>query len=149
MAEYQAQPEKTRLKGHAVLELALLMPWLFFLFVGALDFGFYAHSLISVQNSARVAALYTAQCRGTAADQGGACQRVAAELSSMANAGSFVGGCASGPLIVTATTFTDGDGQQASRVEVAYQNIGLIPIPGLLPGQVTIRRTAEFKVFGD
>jgi Flp pilus assembly protein TadG len=136
-------------RGHAIVELSLLMPWLFFLFVGALDFGFYVHSLISVQNAARVAALYTAQCAGTAADQSGACQRVVLELGRMPNASEFVSGCASGPLVVNATEFTDAQGQLASRVEVAYRTVGLIPIPGLLVGQVTMRRTAEVKVFGD
>ena len=135
--------------GHAVVELVFMMPWLFFLFVGALDFGFYSHALVSVQNAARISALYTAQCAGTAADQPGACQRAALELSKMPNARSFAGGCASGPLVVTATAFTDPDGQLASRVQVAYQTVRLIPIPGVVVGQATIRRTAEVKVFGD
>ena len=126
-----------------------MIPWLLFLFVGAMDFGFYAHALVSVQNASRIAALYTAQCAGTASDQSGACQRVTQELTKMPNAGSFAGGCASGPLVVTATAFTDSEGQQASRVEVAYQTVGLIPIPGLLVGQATIRRRTEVKVFGD
>ena len=55
-ATRKAARQKSR-SGHAVIELSLMMPWLFFLFVGALDFGFYSYALISVQNSARVAAL--------------------------------------------------------------------------------------------
>jgi Flp pilus assembly protein TadG len=126
-----------------------MMPWVFFLFVGALDFGFYSYALISTQNAARVAALYTAQCNGTAADQGAACQRAAQEMATMPNSSAFVAGCSSGPLVVTVTAFTDSEGLSASRVRVAYETLPLMPIPGLLPGQLTIARTAEMRVFGD
>lgn len=43
-----------RNRGHAVIEVALLSPWIFFLFVGTLDMGFYTHALIATQNAARV-----------------------------------------------------------------------------------------------
>jgi len=42
------------------VEASLMMPWLAFLFVGILDFGFYSYSAISIQNAARAAALRTA-----------------------------------------------------------------------------------------
>jgi Flp pilus assembly protein TadG len=48
-------------RGHAMLEAALLLPWVLFLFVGAFDLGFYNYALISTQNAARVAAWYTSQ----------------------------------------------------------------------------------------
>jgi Flp pilus assembly protein TadG len=126
-----------------------MMPWIFFLFVGALDFGFYSYALIATQNAARVAALYTAQCNGTVTDQATACRHVRQELARMPNSGSFSSNCASGPLVVTADAVTDAEGQPASRVRVAYQTVQLIPIPGLVPGQMTINRTAELRVFGD
>src|SRR5579862_8621865 len=46
-------------KGSAVVEAALMMPWLAFLFVGVLDFGFYAYAAICTQNAARAAAART------------------------------------------------------------------------------------------
>jgi Flp pilus assembly protein TadG len=67
--------------GQAIVELSLLMPWVFFLFASPMDFGFYYNPLISTQNAARVAALYTAQCAGTVAGQATACQRAQLELS--------------------------------------------------------------------
>jgi len=135
--------------GQAIIELTLLMPWIFFLFVGALDFGFYSHALISTQNAARIAALYTAQCPGTAADQATACYRAQVEMAMMPNASQFVGGCSSGPLRVTVTPFTDSEGLSASRVLVTYQTVPMIPIPGVVTGQLTINRAAEVRVFGD
>jgi TadE-like protein len=38
----------------------MLLPWVLFLFVGAYDWGFYAHALISTENAARTAALWGA-----------------------------------------------------------------------------------------
>src|SRR5437868_11738001 len=46
-------------RGHAVVEAALFMPWLAFLFIGAVDFGFYGYALINTQNAARVAVMQT------------------------------------------------------------------------------------------
>jgi hypothetical protein len=40
--------------GGSALEFALLMPWYVFLFVGAFDWGFLAHALISTESAARV-----------------------------------------------------------------------------------------------
>lgn len=141
--------QKTLRQGHAVVEFSLMMPWFVFLFVGTLDFGFYSHALIATQNAARIGALYTAQCNGTLADQATACRLVRTEMASLPNARDFGGGCASSPLVVTAEQITDADGLPAGRVRVTYQTIPLIPIPGLVPGQVTITRTAEVRVFGD
>jgi len=138
-----------RRRGHAVIELSLLMPWVFFLFVGALDFGFYSYALIATENAAHAGALYTAQCSGTADDQSGACERVLAEMSRLPNASDFASGCSSDPLRVTAERFIDGEGYESSRVRVSYQTVQLIPIPGLVSGRLTITRTAEVRVFGD
>jgi len=140
---------KGRLRtGNAIIELTLLMPWIFFLFVGALDFGFYTHALISVQNATRVAALYTGQAAAVAGSQPDACRLARGELSKMPNASSFATGCDSGPLVVTATSFTDSEGQLGSRVQIAYQTLPMIPIPGLLTGSITISRIAEVRVVG-
>ena len=134
--------------GHAVVEIALMAPWIFFLFVGVLDFGFYAYALISVENAARVAALGAGTSTSAAADQGQACLYVREELSRMPNFSALPATCDALPLAVSVQAFTDADGDDASRVSVAYRTIQLIPIPGLLAGQVTITRSAETKVFG-
>ncbi|MEO8052393.1 MAG: TadE family protein [Acidobacteriota bacterium] len=47
--------------GSSIIELAFLAPWIFFLFVGIFDFGFYSYAAICTQNAARAVALASAQ----------------------------------------------------------------------------------------
>src|SRR5687767_4549994 len=135
---------RTTCRGHAVLEVALLSPWLFFLFIGALDMGFYAHAIIATQNAARAAAAYTSRTSTKAADSTSACKYALAELKAMSNARSLTT-CNSSPLIVTASAVTGADGWLASSVSVTYQTDKLIPIPGLA-GQLNVTRTVQMIV---
>ena len=47
-------------KGSALVEMAFMMPWIAFLFVGIFDFGFYSYAAIATQNAARAVALQSA-----------------------------------------------------------------------------------------
>lgn len=133
-----------RNRGHAVIEVALLSPWIFFLFVGTLDMGFYTHALIATQNAARAGAAHTSRSSLTAADYAAACQYALGELKAMSNVRSLAN-CNSSPLIVTASSVTGIDGSPASSVSVTYQTNKLIPIPGLA-GQLKITRTVQMRV---
>lgn len=121
------------------MEFALFLPYLFFTFVGAFDWGNYSWTLMKVEAAARVAALYTSAGSSTASDSSGACTYALGELS---NASNLAGqsNC-TGNLTVTATQVTGPDGNKASQVTVSYLTPPLIPIPGLLAGQMTISRT--------
>jgi Flp pilus assembly protein TadG len=130
--------------GHAVIEVALLAPWIFFMFIGAVDLGFYNYAIISTENAARVAAEYTSASTAKATDSVGACPYVLAELNSMSNVQGLTT-CTSLPVTVTATQVAGPDGAQASSVSVTYQTILMFPIPGLA-GQFTITRTAEMRL---
>ncbi len=141
--------QKQAQMGHAIVELSLMMPWLFFLFVGALDFGFYAHQLVSVQNAARIAAMNAGFSATGAASQSDACFYIRRELAAMPNAGSFPAGCNLSPLIVTVTPLTDADGMPASRVRVSYEGLQMIPLPGILPPRVAINRMVDVRVYGE
>src|SRR5205809_4591375 len=55
-------------RGHAVIEVSLMAPWIFFLFMGTVGFGFYASAAIATQNAARVAVDQTSANTSTAAD---------------------------------------------------------------------------------
>jgi Flp pilus assembly protein TadG len=139
-------------RGGSALEAAFFLPWYIFLFVGAFDWGFYAHALISVENAARTAALYTSAdpsnlARITGTD-GGACKFVLEELRTETNIGSGVTSCASLPVIVTATkkAASGADGTDAAEVSVTYQTATLIPITGLLQGRATIQRVVQMKL---
>ena len=52
---------KRRQRGGSIVEVALMAPWIFFLFVGVLNFGFYCYAAICTQNAARAAALASAE----------------------------------------------------------------------------------------
>lgn len=131
-------------RGHAVIEVALLSPWIFFLFAGTFDLGFYANAIIATQNAARAAASYTSRASSRAADSAGACKYALTELKTMSNVRNLTS-CNSSPLIVTASSVTGADGSPASSVSVTYTTNTLIPIPGLA-GQFTITRTVQMMV---
>lgn len=126
-------PGKVSRAGHAVIETALMLPWIFFLFVGVFDFGFYAYAAISVQNAARVAAHNTSMTSGTVNDSGGACYYVVQELLGLPGVTSGMS-CTSLPLTVVASGLTGPDGAPAASVTVTYRTLPLIPIPGVLTG---------------
>lgn len=150
MVRSQFQPSGRR--GHAVIETALMAPWIFLLFVGILDFGFYAYAAIATQHATRAAALYTSSSPDTAADSGGACRYVLGALRALPNM-SGVTTCAglpqqvspTQPVAAGASAVTGADGNPASLVTVTYQTVPLFPIPGLM-GQMTITRTTQMRV---
>lgn len=132
--------------GSSVVEFALFIPWYVFLFVGAYDFGFYSYSLIAAQNGARVAGMYCSTSANRAANCGNACGYVLDQLRSLPNVGSALTTCAAAPVVVTTSSTTGPDSATAAQVIVAYTTPQLIPIPGLIPGQITISRTVVFRV---
>lgn len=146
-------PEKPgrrkRSRGGAMLEIALMGPWVFLLFIGALDWGFYAYALISTQAAARSAALYTsssdATTANTAANVAAACNIVLGEMRYLPNIGSAASTCDSNP-VVTVEPVSGPDSANASRVKVVYQSVPLIPIPGLLQKQFTAVRIVMMRV---
>src|SRR5450759_3460127 len=136
---------RRRTRGGAVLELALLSPWVFFLFIGVLDWGFYGYALISMQAAAHSAVLLTSTSISTAPRLDLACQVVVGELRTLPNIGTAPNDCSSNP-VVTATQITGPDGASAAQVSVRYQSISLIPIPGLLAKQFTFNRVVIMRI---
>jgi Flp pilus assembly protein TadG len=142
---------KTATKGHAVMEMALVAPFVFFLFAGALDFGYYVYSAVSVENAARVAALHVAASIDTASDANAAVYariHVCNELRLLPNVGST---CTSSVVSVSVPPqpFSGIDGDPATQVSVTYTTIPLIPIPGLNPGlrgQWTFTRAVQVRL---
>lgn len=133
-------------RGNALIEFSLLMPWYVFLFVGVFDFGFYSYSLIATESAARVAALYCATDSGKATDSATACNFALDQLRNLPNVGSGVVTCNGSPLTVTASAWSGPDGNSGTSVLVTYTTPQLIPIPGLLPGQLTINRTVKMPL---
>jgi hypothetical protein len=128
--------------GNALIEFTFMVPWIFFLFVGALDLGFYSHALIATENAARVAAMYTSAGPATAADSATACLYALTELNKLPGVGASCGS----KVTVTATAITGADGQPATTVTVVYNNLQMIPIPGLLAGSLNVSRTVQMRL---
>ena len=131
----------------------MMLPWYIFLFAGAFDYGFFNYSLIAVQTAATVGATYTATSTATVADATTACSYALEQLRNMPNVGSGLTTCGTGPTVtssapvaVTAVAVTGPDGDPASSVTIVYLTPQLIPIPGLLPGQLTINRTVKMRL---
>ena len=146
-----------------MVEVALMAPWIFFLFIGVFDFGVYAYSCICAQNAARAAALSNAS--NGAIDNTSACLAALAELNRLPNTAGETSNCPT-----TAGTVTDArpvavwvdklcqfgciatcadcgvDAAAISaRATVVYRTIQLIPIPGVLAGRTTITRAVEMR----
>lgn len=133
-------------RGHAFLELAFFMPVFFFLFVGTFDLGFYSYALICTQSAARVAVEATSASGSLAGSSSTACTAAIGVMSTVPNGGSLPATCNAMPLTVSATSVTASDGSTASQVAVKYRTNLLIPIPGLLEGQLVVQRVAEMRV---
>jgi Flp pilus assembly protein TadG len=133
-----------------MVEFALILPWYIFLFVGAFDYGFFSYGLIATQSAARVAAMYCSASSSRAANCTNdiTCTYVLDQLRNMPNVGTATQTCTGAPVVLS-TSMVSGagspDGNNAASVTVTYTTPQLIPIPGLLPGRVTIARTATMK----
>jgi Flp pilus assembly protein TadG len=96
---------KRREGGSSIVEVALLAPWIFFLFVGIFDFGFYSYAAICTQSAARVVALAAAQ---TATATVSTCNAAVGEMKMLPNVGynPIASKCAvvTGPPSVTQAT---------------------------------------------
>jgi Flp pilus assembly protein TadG len=143
---------RKKCKGGSALEMALLLPWYMFLFVGAFDWGYYAHALISTESAARVAGTYAATSSTTATDTTNVCLFALQELSIVPNVSGVTTCSGSSPVRVTASLLTNAttpasaDGQNAAQVSVQYTTLQLIPIPLLLQSQATFYRTVEMRL---
>ena len=138
--------------GGAAVEVALMSPWLFLLFIAVFDFGFYGYAAITTANAARVAALWTSSDPGRAnpADANNVTylhQLVAEEMASLPNTRSLVGSPAYSypPLSVSMALGAEPEGEQTSIVTVRYQTVPLFPLPWLR-GQFEITRLARMRV---
>lgn len=143
-------------RGQAMVEVALMSPWIFFLFIGVLSFGFFTYAAICAQNAARSAAL--ANAATGRADNSGACTIAINEMNSLPNTRGIsscnLGICPSTtgsvtdsqPLAVTSCAVAGPDGLPAVRVILTYRTIQMIPIPGVLAGKLDITRTVDAPI---
>ncbi len=155
-----------------MVELCLMAPWIFFLFIGVMDFGYFAYAAIQVESAARVAAMRTSA--DTASQSSAiACAAVLPELKFLPNIMTTVTSCNAAPLVVTQNTYCgasvtgvpacaggatptlcadctapapNGPLAASSEVVVTYNSPQFIPIPGLLNGKLNLTRKAEMRI---
>lgn len=161
-----------------------MVPWILFLFVGILDFGFYSYAAIATQNAARAAALQIANDQysfsstngapDTTVAQGIACRAALQEMRGLPNmvGVNLNGSCATSAGAITSTMpvavrvfklcavgFTDtsctgsscadcavNSNAQSAIAEVTYRSLPMVPIPGLLTGQLQLTRFGEARI---
>jgi Flp pilus assembly protein TadG len=152
-SDIQKQMKHRRERGNSIVEFSLLMPWLIFLFIGAMDWGFYADALISTESAARVACEFTSSSSATVTNSTTACTYALGQLAKMPNVGTAMSTCASGtavssasPVGISTTSVTGPDGNAAAQVSVTYLTPVFLPMMGNLPSQVTITRTVQMRV---
>jgi Flp pilus assembly protein TadG len=141
--EGMARSRKSR--GAAMMELALFSPWIIFLFVGTLDWGFYAYSLITLETATRNAASWNAN-NNDPNNTYIACQIVTSEMQTLVNMRGVTTCGGSSAVSITATQVTGPDSENAAQVAVTYTTPQMIPIPGLLAKQFTITRVVTMKL---
>src|SRR5262245_20777360 len=105
MIRARKRAERNTERGGAMVEIALMAPWIFFLFVGILDVGFYNYAAIATQNAARSAAVATSgdSTLGSAQYQLLACAAAKEEMIWVPN-NSFSATCGALPLTVVQVT---------------------------------------------
>src|SRR5579871_823017 len=146
MGKPQAASQRRGSRGSSALEMAFLMPWYIFLFVGVFDWGYYAHALISVESAVRSAVQYTSQSSKTATDQTTACIYALNEMKVSQNVPAN-SSCNADPLVVTASLVASGaDGNAAASITVKYHTAQLIPIPLILNNQFWIVQTLQMRL---
>jgi Flp pilus assembly protein TadG len=149
--------KQRRERGNSIIEFSLMTPWLIFLFIGAMDWGFYAYSLIATEAAARVGCMYASTSStvlGASGTSNAVCTYVLEQLRKMPNVGSGVTTCSGSPVTVTVTALTSSttppsaDGSSAAQVQVVYVTPVLLPMLGQLPSQLTITKTIQMRLRG-
>ena len=132
-------------RGVAMVELAVVLPLLLLLLLGAIDFGRFAHSYITVTNASRSGAAFGAVNPFTTATQGNwqtqVRDRVTQEMQGVMDADAEFGDA---DLAVTAVRSLDAGGLWRIRVEVTYPFEPLVPWPGI-PARLDMKRAVEMR----
>lgn len=134
-------------RGQSLAELALILPVLLILVLGAIDFGRLYFAYVSVTNAARNGAQYASFNVVQANDEDctdGKCIRLAAlaDTSNLLNTSSTNPQVTKEPCVDGAL---DDQGRLCVRVRVDYTFDPLVPWPGL-PSSVDMSRTVQMRV---
>jgi len=131
--------------GQSVVEVALMAPWIFFLFVGVIDLGFWCYSLVSFENGTRAAGLYASThplppstTQNEVLGLQTQLQKVAcAEMTYVIN---IPANCANVTVSIPVTTIYGGNTPDHVSFLVTAPVVPMIPLPGLLQAGNVSRR---------
>jgi Flp pilus assembly protein TadG len=127
-------PASSRRPGAVVVELAILIPFLAFCFVVAVDFCRIFYFIQAVQNAASTGAAYACQDSTYAAATGNIQAVAQADASNLNPAPS-----------ISTSTGTDADGNPTVSVTASYTFTTITNYPGI-PSSTTISRTVTMRV---
>jgi Flp pilus assembly protein TadG len=116
-------------RGVAVVELAVLLPLIAFLFVVAVDFGRVYYFSLTLQNCARAGALYASD--PSVADESPFASTQEAALSDATNL--------SPPPTITTQSGTDDNGRAYVEVTATYPYRSITQFPGI-PNEINVTR---------
>jgi Flp pilus assembly protein TadG len=142
--------------GQAIVEMALVIPFLVLLLIGALEFGTVAFSAIEVSNAAEAGALFGSQNRANAANTAGitlAAQNDASSVPGLTATPTTSCACQSAAGTLTAlscaaTTTCTTPSQVVEWVTVITGATVNPPVyyPGIVPRNITLKGQATMRV---
>lgn len=121
-------------RGAALVELAVLLPLLLFLFAAGVDFARVYYYYLTITNCARNGALYGSKDETYAADSAGI------EKAALADATNL-----SPPPSVSSATATDAVGHPCIRVTLQWKFGTITRFPGV-PQTMNLTRTVEMRI---
>jgi Flp pilus assembly protein TadG len=133
MLSYPRPAARGPRRAVAAVELAVLLPFLMFLFVIGVDFARVFYHSLTLTNCARNGAFYGCQDATHAADTAGI------QTAALADAGNL-----SPAPTVSSTTTTDADGNSCVQVTTTYTFQTITSYPGV-PSSLTLTRTVQMR----
>ena len=136
--------------GAALVEMAVVMPLLLVMALGAGDFGRLMYTAITLSHAARAGAAYGAQGNGHAGDGPGIVQAAedeAQDIVPIVVAAQRVCECTGGAVVSCTTASCGGYGAPRAFVEVTVTRTfsTVVPFPGV-PSSVPLSRTARVRL---
>lgn len=126
-------------RGAAVVELAVLAPFLLFFTLGTVDFGRFAKVSVSVNNAARGGAYYGSSSPAAATGTTGIRNTVVQDLQTLE-------GVSASDVTVTSSTSTDAENYQLVTVTVSVPFKTLFGFPTQV---ITVSQTCPMRVRPD
>jgi Flp pilus assembly protein TadG len=135
MKHIASRAKRLQRRAAAAVELAVVLPFLAFIFVVAVDYCRIFYYSLTIQNAARSGAFYACQSASNSIDTTGIQTAAHNDTSNLSPAPT-----------VTSSTSVDKDGNSEVAVTVSYTFNTITGFPGV-PSSTTLNRTASMRVW--